>query len=80
MPTWMAALIAIAAITATYYFCIRPMRRGECGTAAGQNQPDEARDREIAELREELRILRAEDALAANQESDAGKQPPAASA
>ncbi len=74
MPTWVAALIAVAAITATYYFCIRPMRRGECGMAAGQYQPDEARNREIAELREELRILRAEDALEGNQAS--GGWPP----
>ncbi len=77
MPTWLAALIAIAAITATYYFCIRPMRRGECGMATGGNEDE--RSREIAELREELRILRAEDALESNQESDSGKQPPAAS-
>lgn len=78
MPTWMAALIAIAAITATYYFCIRPMRRGECGMAAGENQDDE-RSREIAELREELRILRAEDDLESGQASESGKQPPTAS-
>lgn len=78
MPTWMAVLIAIAAITATYFFCIRPMRRGECGMAAGENQ-DEERSREIAELREELRILRAEDALESDRASDSGKQPPAAS-
>lgn len=80
MPTWMAALIAIAAITATYYFCIRPMRRGERGMGAGENQNEE-RGREIAELREELRILRAEDALESGQTSDYGKkQPPTASA
>lgn len=78
MPTWMAALIAIAAIAATYFFCIRPMRRGECGTAIGGNEDE--RGREIAELREELRILRAEDALDSDQAADSGKQPPAASA
>lgn len=79
MPTWMAALAAVAAIAATYYFCIRPMRRGECGTATGGNE-DEERSREIAALREELRILRAEDALDSDQAAEPGKQPPAASA
>lgn len=63
MPTWLAALVALAAIALTYFFCVRPMRRdGRCGMGDACRS-DADRAREIAELREELRILRAEDAL-----------------
>lgn len=62
MPTWLAALVALAAVTAVYFFCIRPMRRGGC--AMGTQRPDPELQRQIADLREELRVLRAEDALA----------------
>lgn len=80
MSTWLAALVAVAAIGATYYFCIRPMRRGgHCGMGAGECQSDTERDREIAELREELRILRAEDAIEFGPVSDPAKRPPTAS-
>lgn len=62
MSIWFAAALLVAAITATYLLCIRPMLRGECG-AAGQS-PDQPtdRDRELAELRREVARLREEQA------------------
>lgn len=64
MATWLAALIAVAAITATYLFCVRPMQRGRghCVMTGNPAQGAEL-DRQVAELREELRALRAQDAL-----------------
>ncbi|MFJ8819625.1 hypothetical protein [Amycolatopsis thermoflava] len=60
MPTWVAAVIALGALAATYFLCWRPMiqRRGHCGFAASDRGDDP--DREIAELRQELRALRTE--------------------
>jgi hypothetical protein len=55
MSTWVAALVAAAAITLTYVFCVRPMMHGR-----GQAATSRAEDREIAKLREELRALRPE--------------------
>ncbi|MGH3434784.1 MAG: hypothetical protein ACRDQB_18320 [Thermocrispum sp.] len=66
MPTWLAALIALAAIAATYLLCVRPMQRGgHCGLGGGC-QSDPEREREIADLREELRVLRAQDTLSSD--------------
>jgi hypothetical protein len=62
MPTWLAALVAVAAITAVYFFCIRPMRSGNCAMSGGSAENAEL-DRQIADLREELRVLRAQDSL-----------------
>jgi hypothetical protein len=53
MSTWVAALVAAAAITLTYVFCVRPMMHARGRAAASQ-----AEDPEIAPLREELRVLR----------------------
>ena len=53
MSTWVAALVAAAAITLTYVFCVRPMMRGRTADAR-------SKDPEIAQLREELRVLRAQ--------------------
>ena len=52
MSTWVAALVAAAAITLTYVFCVRPMLRGRAADS-------HAEDPEIV-LREELRVLRAQ--------------------
>ena len=62
MSTWLAAVLAVAAVSATYLLCVRPMWRGNaaCGMAAGVDQRDAELDRQIAELREELRLLRTE--------------------
>ncbi|MBW0090380.1 hypothetical protein I4I73_16490 [Pseudonocardia sp. KRD-184] len=62
MSTWIAAFVAVAAIAATYFFCVRPALRGRCAMS-GTTGTDPATDRQIAELREELRMLRAQDAL-----------------
>lgn len=61
MPTWAVALVAIAAVVVTYFSCVRPMLRGhgQCGAPGGS--PD--LDRQIAELRDEVRVLGAEDAI-----------------
>lgn len=66
MSTLVAALIAIGAITAVYFFCLRPMRRGGCGMMGGSQRGAEL-DRQIADLREELRVLRAKDSLDSGQ-------------
>lgn len=70
MSVWIAGLIALGAITATYFSCVRPhlRNRGGCGIAGGA-QGDAELDRQVAELREELRVLRAQDAL------DSGRVP-----
>ncbi|GAA3845310.1 hypothetical protein [Amycolatopsis tucumanensis] len=74
MSTWVAALIAVAAVTVTYFTCIRPMRRGD-GHCAGSGENPEL-DRQIAELREEVRVLRAQDSLDAGQVSGGKSAPP----
>ena len=66
MDTVFLALVAAAALAATWFFCLRPMRRGRCamtGRAAG----DPELSRQIAELQEEIRMLRAQDAIATTQ-------------
>lgn len=65
MPTWLAAVIALAAITAVYFFCMRPMRHGDCVMGGAREDPEVAR--QIADLREELRVLHAEHALGSGQ-------------
>ena len=55
MSTWVAALVAAAAITLTYVFCVRPMMHGR-----GRATTSRAEDPEIAQLRDELRVLRAQ--------------------
>lgn len=62
MNTWVAALIAASAITLTYFFCIRPMTRGRSHCAMpGSSDQSSPTAQEIASLREELRVLRAQD-------------------
>lgn len=64
MPVWVAAAIALAAVTATYFSCIRPHLRGsDCGMTGSGTKQSADTERQIAELREELRVLRAQDAL-----------------
>jgi hypothetical protein len=60
--------VAAAAIGLTYVLCVRPMMRGHSGctmhrSAAGQLGDRSVREREIAQLREELRVLKAQDVL-----------------
>lgn len=58
MSTWVAILVAAAAFTLTYVFCVRPMMRGR---AEGEEVALAAEDPEIADLRKELRVLRAQE-------------------
>ncbi len=62
MTTLTAGIIAAATIATVYFFCIRPMRRGNC-TSSNDDAGDAQLDRQVAALREELRILRAQDTL-----------------
>jgi hypothetical protein len=58
MSTGLAVLVAAAAFTLTYVFCVRPMMHGRGKVeevAVAAENPD------IADLREELRALRAHD-------------------
>lgn len=78
MAIWLAALIAVAAVAATYLFCVRPMLRGRghCATTGSPVQDTEL-DRQVAELREELRALRAQDALDSGRVPSRKPAPPA---
>lgn len=60
MESLFPALVAVAAITLTYFLCIRPMRRGRCGMMPQHQAGDsgEQRDAEIARLRAEVDELR----------------------
>lgn len=56
-------LAAAGAITATYFFCIRPMRRGRGCHMSGQqsscatSDTQDSTDAEIERLREEVQLL-----------------------
>lgn len=65
MSTGVAALIAVAAVVVTYFSCVRPMLRGRghCGITSGQADQNAELDRQIADLREEMRALRVEDGV-----------------
>lgn len=58
------ALIAAASLAATWFFCLRPMRRGRCAMGESAGDRDGDLKRQIAELTEEIRVLRAQDVLA----------------
>ena len=62
MSTWIALAVAVAAIAATYVFCVRPGLRGRCAMSRSSSS-DTATGQQLAELREELRVLRAQDSL-----------------
>ncbi|MGH3907572.1 MAG: hypothetical protein ACRDTE_25855 [Pseudonocardiaceae bacterium] len=64
MNTTVLALVAAASLVATYFFCLRPMWRGRCGVSGRAGSSDEDLRGQIAELQEEIRTLRAQDALA----------------
>lgn len=62
MPLWLTAFVVVAAMAFAYFFCIRPTLRGQGHCRVSHKDPE--LDRQIAELREEVRVLRAQDALA----------------
>jgi len=77
MSTWVAGLIALAAIAVTYFSCVRPHLRGRgCAMTRGSTHNGEL-DRQVAALREELRVLRAQDSLDSGQAPRAKPAPPA---
>jgi len=77
MSVWIAGFFAVAAITATYFSCVRPhlRNRGGCEMAGGARNDAEV-DRQVAELREELRVLRAQDALDSGRVPSSKLRPP----
>jgi type VI protein secretion system component VasK len=58
--TILAIAVFVAAVTLTYLFCIRPMRRGQCGMGPrrGTNEATRQREEEIRALRREINQLR----------------------
>jgi hypothetical protein len=57
------AAVAVTSLAATWFFCLRPMWKGRCGMSGHAGSSDEKLSRQIAELQEEIRMLRAQDAL-----------------
>lgn len=64
MDTVLLAAIAAAVLAATWFFCLRPMWKGRCPMSGGAGNSDTELRRQITELSEEIRMLRAQDALA----------------
>lgn len=64
MDTLLLAAVAAASLAATWFFCLRPTRQGRCAMSGGAGGGDPELRREIAELAEQVRMLRAQDALA----------------
>ncbi len=64
MSIWVVGLVAVAALTATYLFRVRSiLRSGEHCGMPGATGLDAELGQQVAALREELRVLRAQDAL-----------------
>lgn len=60
MNPWFAALLLALAVTATYLFCVRPMRRGTCGTTSHTKDTAGSKEQELVRLRREVELLRTE--------------------
>jgi hypothetical protein len=67
MSTWIAGFIALAAVTGTYFLCIRPHLRGRSCAITSRSTQQADLGRQVAALREELRVLRAQDTLESGQ-------------
>ncbi|WP_137121301.1 hypothetical protein [Segeticoccus rhizosphaerae] len=70
MSTAIALLIFLASVGAVYFLCVRPMRKAQCamsGTESGNRRHEDGSDigRQIADLREEIRILQVDDGVQA---------------
>ena len=61
MSAWLAGAFAVAAVVVTYFSCIRPHLRGQEGCSGPGAGPSRhaGLDMQVAELREELRTLKA---------------------
>jgi hypothetical protein len=56
---WLPAGTVIAAVALTYFFCVRPMRRGHCATTAtGRSSTSAELDRALDQARIHLTRLR----------------------
>ena len=54
------AAVLLASLALTYFFCLRPMRRGQCATAPkAETKSDASSTDEVERLREEIAALRA---------------------
>ncbi len=71
---WLPASVAAAAVTLTYVFCVRPMRRGHCGMGSSARQRRDL-DRELAQVRAELDRASAEQ-VSDKRASEAAAQEP----
>lgn len=65
--TLTALIVLLLALTATYFFCVRPMRKGNCAmgqlaSGAGTACQDRATTEEVARLRAEITTLRTQSA------------------
>lgn len=59
ISTGIAAAILAASVTFTYFFCLRPMKRGQCAmTSCMPTSKPMGREAEIAQLRQEIQDLR----------------------
>jgi hypothetical protein len=57
MSTWLSAAVALAPIALTYFICVRPHPQGRTRPVQSHSEK-QAVDRQLADLRDELRALR----------------------
>jgi hypothetical protein len=76
MTTWQPSLTAAGAIAATWFFCIRPHLRGRGCALTARSSWEVVLDRQLAELSEQPRVLRGDDALDAGQVGSRNPCPP----
>lgn len=68
MTEWaLPVAVLIASLTATYFFCLRPMRRGNCAISPRASNPgvstvSPAQTAELAQLREQVAALKQQNA------------------
>lgn len=68
---WLPLGSVLAAVGLTYFFCMRPMRRGHCAsTPAGRSPTAEQLDRDLDQARTHLTRLRTETDQDAHARSD----------
>ena len=59
ISTGLAASFLVTSVALTYFFCLRPMKRGRCAmTSCMPTRAPMGRDAEIAKLREEIEALK----------------------
>jgi hypothetical protein len=76
MSTWLAAAIAAGAIIATYLSCVRPHLRARARHAPPTSSAQTELDRQLTDLRDELRMLRAQDQVDTRRMSGGGQASP----